>query len=282
MNSNSKIVFVLLLALCHVGCVARWNLEPPPSSSPLVPIESNHKQVELEIVFLRMQGDDLPDTEAIWREIDEQRIDTDVRRQLDRNGYRVGVVGDELPESLARFFSKSAQAADAEASESGRAPMVNRYQLYLRPGQPAEIVTSPNRDRLHVLMHDGQLRGTTFEHAQTVLSISSRIEPDGRVKLDVLPEIRYGQPQQEYVAGEGMFRLASRRKAHPLEGLRVSTTLGSGDILIFGSRDDRSGSLGHQFFTEQESGRNLPKLLLLRVARGLPEGPFDATAPAAR
>jgi len=61
-------------------------------------------------------------------------------------------------------------------------------------------------------------------------------------------------------------RLDSSRPKRVFEDLAVSATLSPGGILVMSCLSNRSGSLGHHLFTEN-NGRLEQKLLVLRLAQ---------------
>jgi hypothetical protein len=100
------------------------------------------------------------------------------------------------------------------------------------------------------------------------LSLKSFPQPDGRVRLDLLPELHHGEPKVGYARNnQGIIVLEPGRAKKIFEQLALSATLSPGEMLLISSLPARPGSLGHYFFTEQTSGALEQKLLLIRLAQ---------------
>ncbi len=147
-------------------------------------------------------------------------------------------------------------------------PRVVRRYLQLRYGKRSEIIASDVYDELPVLTCEaGGVCGHTYPKAQGLLALKAAPEADGQVRLDLVPEVHYGEPRQRYV-GEGaalVLQAGQARKA--FDDLTITAVLPPGHMLLIGSLDSRPGTLGHQFFTCKSNGRLEQKLLLIRLAQ---------------
>ena len=90
---------------------------------------------------------------------------------------------------------------------------------------------------------------------------------DGRVRLELVPELHHDQPRRRFVGDQGMMRLDTARPKRVFDELTISAVLSPGTMLILASLPERQGSLGHYFLTEGEDNRMKQKLLLLRLLR---------------
>jgi len=246
----------------------------PSSKSPLHPLQMAPQVTALEVFFVRCPSDDPRANTQVWNEVDEQTLPAEVRRGLTRNGFRVGLIGNQIPPVLDELMDLNDKPPpDPNSLESHsinleETPKVVRRYLQVRPGKRQEIVVSGIYDELPVLVAEGdQLTGRTYERAQAIYALKAYNERDGRVRVELTPELHYGDPAQRWVSTNGMFRVQTGRDRRVLENLAINATLVPGQILIVASLPNRSGSLGHHFFSEKTDGPMEQKLLLLRVAQ---------------
>jgi hypothetical protein len=260
-------LLALLAPVCLSGC--EFISYKPKGASPLVPLELTNDSAELEVIFIRVPAGDPDFNVALWRDVDEQALPAALRSELAANGFRAGVVGSESPPVLARKLSagedRTAPPATAAAKLESE-PAVRRTRLQIHRGRPGNIIASGIYDQLSLLVReDDQVRGKTYPQAQGDLVIEVDPQPDHRVALSLLPELKYGEARQQWVAEDGIFRLQSGKSKKTFDKLKLEATLGADQTLIVTSLPERSGSLGHYFFTESKSGHPEQKLLLIRL-----------------
>jgi hypothetical protein len=106
-------------------------------------------------------------------------------------------------------------------------------------------------------------------------------EGDGRVRLEVLPEIEHGDPQRRFEPGDGMMRVEFGPARERFDTLRLEAVLSPGQTLLLTCVADRPGTLGHHFFTENASDRVVQKLVLVRLAAANYDDLFSPDTPAA-
>jgi hypothetical protein len=276
----------LALVAVAAGCT------PVPKNASLLPASPAADHVALEIFFVHLASDDAPLAETLWSSVDEQAIDLDVRRRLASNGFVVGRVGGQLPAAVTDLLKVRGDAPAPSVDEAPvivptKAPLVHRklidvYQIET----PNRVVVTGDRERhpkLIVLYRDesdGAVRGQTFKNAQGSLLTKVLPQSDGRVRLDIVPEIEYGEARREIAPGEGggfTVRFAPPRKT--FDGLRLSAALVPGEMLIFGCRDNCPGSLGQQFFTERQQDVLRQTIVLIRLVQATSNDLFRNDAP---
>jgi len=278
MQSFSRRSAFFLVALPFVaGCS-----EPIlAGKSPLTRPHMSSDSVVLEIFFARFPFGDPEANTQLWGEVDEQYLPAGVRRVLTHNGFRTGLVGGQLSVTLARLLdSKNRPNSPGHESRSslwdlkGESRLLPR-RLQIRAGQRGEIVASGVYDRLPVLLcEEGQLFGQTYSKAQGILAVETFPQYDGRVRLELTPELHHGEMRQRWVGSQEVLRLEANRHRRVFKNLRISATLSPGSLLLVGSLPDRAGSLGHYFFTEGDDHRE-QKLLVIRLAQTQHDGLFS-------
>lgn len=267
-------VLLVLLLLPLTGCLYRW-IQPKPAASLLKHTQMSPDSVALEIVFVRFPVGDAETNGKLWEEVDEQHFPADVRQRLARNGFRAGVIGGQIPATLEKLLEMKEEAPapgepqNASIAEMAAQPRVAIRHLQTRGGKRNEVIASGIYERLPLLVSaGGELHGQTYSQAQGLFALTAYPQADGRVRLDLVPEVHHDQARQRFVGDQAMWRLETSRPKQVLDDLKVSAVLTPGTMLLLTTQPDRAGSLGHYFFTEGDKDQRLEqKLLVLRVCQ---------------
>jgi len=74
---------------------------------------------------------------------------------------------------------------------------VVRRHLQLQAGKRGDITASGVYPQLPILTcESGQVCGQTYNDAQGVFAVKSLPQPDGRVRLELVPELQHDQPRR--------------------------------------------------------------------------------------
>jgi hypothetical protein len=261
---------LLLIGLVLAGCSP---VRPPAAKSLLAPAAMSTESAVLEVFFIRCPMGDQNANTTLWEQVDEQAVSSETRLQLARNGFRVGLVGAQVPLGISRLLDLAVAPASGpenriQASQMQDEPQVIRRHMQVRPGTRQEIIASEVYDELPVLVSDGaQLAGQTYAQAQGMFALRTNNLRDGQVKIDLVPEIHHGLPRQRWVAGQGMYRLDAGRDKKAFDSMSISAPLARGQMLVMTCLPNRPGSLGYHFFSDKRAGRTDQKLLVMRLAQ---------------
>ena len=229
-----------LATLLVAGCSIWGDLEEQSSSFLLPPVQSSQDSVTIEIFSTWFPCDDNQLNLHLWKEIDEQQLPSPERQELNKNGFRVGVVGKNLPTSLARLLEVNHNTPVAEGSprvvKSEVALKIRRQLLHIPRNTRAEIVASDIHRHLPILLYeDGRVRGNSFNNAQCILALKPSLHRDGGIELEVVPELHHGSPRRTYNGTDGMFLVEISKPKQIFENLRFQSALSSGQMLILSS-----------------------------------------------
>ena len=267
-----RILLLPPLVLVLAGCTT-----PQPNKARLLsPTQMSPDSVALEIFLIRLPPGEPGVNARVWDEVDEQHFPAELRQRLAKNGFRVGIVGEQVPDVLAKLMELKDQPAPTgepqrvTAKEMEATPRVALRHLQTRAGQRNEIITSGVYEHLPVLLAEsGELRGQTYCQAQGMLALAVSPQADGRVQLDLVPELHHDQSRQHWVGDQAMWRLETGRPKRSFDDMKITAVLMPGSMLLLGTQPDRPGSLGHCFFAE-ECGRDNrweQKMVLVRVCQ---------------
>ena len=199
--------------------------------------------------------------EQLWSQVDEQTLSNQLRWQLSRNGFRLGLTGPGLPDPLVQLMELQDHAPppgndlEHHAKPVGEEEKVTRRHLQLRPGQRSEVVVSEVYDEWPVLTcRPGQVSGQSYRQARGSFGLKVAPQHDGRVRLELTPELSYGEVRGDWVGEQGVLRLDVGQPRRVFDDMTISTTLAPGQMLLMTCLADRPGSIGHYFFTASHSG----------------------------
>jgi hypothetical protein len=240
-----------------------------PRPSQLPQAKASPDAVMLDVAFVKQPAADLATYDAIWAAADEQVFSTDLRRELAANGLRAGVFGQNLPAELRELIDNPVadlveRGQDAESADDVGS---SRRHLQVRTGVWKKIYASPTHPQLAVLLHDGGgVHGHQLTGAQCLFGLKTYPKGDGRVKLELTPEIEHGEVKNKWVRSEAQLVQSVGRERLLLDQLRLETVLAPGQWLLLSTTRDHKG-LGENFFIETPKGTPQRTLLIVRLAQ---------------
>ena len=257
-----------ILWIAQVGCSRVATRADGLDGLPQLPLaRMADETVVVEVALVQVPQSSTWD-EKVWSEIDEQHLPLDARHRMTSNGFRAGIVGMQLPEGLRQQLdarqSSGARGVLAELSP-GEDHVAGARRIQLRDGNRSDIVTRSSQESLVVLMDDGEgVVGRTFKEAQPTFTLRAFRMADGRARLELTPEMRFGPTRQRWASGEGAFRMESGRDRRTFDELTIDTVLSAGQTLVVAAAGP-ARSLGGSFFASKVDGQR-EKALLIRLS----------------
>ena len=266
------LVYALLAA---AGCTL---VEPHSAGkSPLVPLSVSPESITLEIFSAPAPRDD-PQFAELWKLVDEQPLAAELRRRLAANGMRAGLVGPEVPGVLAAALKVTDRRVDAQQRQQMTLDpegAVTLRVVHARSGKRVELAIGGMREQLSLLESaEGQTRGKTYHKAECRMALRAFNEADGRVRLELTPELQYGEFKSHVRGNDGMMLWTQEREKRVFGELKLEPVLAAGQMLLVTCRPDQSSTAGHHFFTEAGGEREQTMLWVFRVARAAPDRAF--------
>lgn len=261
-----RLLPIVALLVVTGGCsalttavVKRGPAADVPEHDPGV-VKPPPRTIALEVTFVRCDDDEVDLREAIWRHVDEQVIDDARRRALNANGLRAGVVTGHLPTEFAALLAASAaEPADVAGVDPARA----RRLLSLLPGRGGELVTAHRLPSLVLFeQREGEVRGATFHDATPQFTLDARPAADGRIRLELVPEVRHGPVEKSWAGEDGMFRLETGQRRHRMDHLGIDVTVPAGGLLLVGCAGEAAATVGDGLLRDQGDGDRGPVRLL--------------------
>lgn len=269
------LLFVMLVAAPGCTLVGSAIVSRDPMPVETAPSASRAKPpprtIHLEVLFVRHGDDDPVVRDTLWEHVDEQAIDIERRRALNANGLRAGLVSGQVPAEVAERLAIAAGSA-SPGELAGIDPSRSRRRLQVLPGRRSEIVTATRLPSLVLLEQCGtEVRGGTYHDATPQLAVEAEPAADGRVRLTVVPEIKYGPVEKTWEGEDGMFRLEAGQRRHRMDHLGIDVTVPAGGMLIVGCAGEPSATVGDGLLRDSAAGEpRVARLVAIRaVARSV-------------
>ncbi|TWT88095.1 hypothetical protein Mal64_15670 [Pseudobythopirellula maris] len=265
---------VALVLSFAAGCQMIGADQPVTTKSLLKAAQPSPDAVTIEIYWATLPVDvDLSD-QGLWRFVQEDRLPTEQRARLMRNGLRAGVVGGAPPEEIVDLLDPGGAAregrADNESVAAAGATGVSRRVKQVRLGERVEIQASQPIDEVPLLIARGdELTGQTFRNAQAIYALEVARRDDGRYAVSLTPELHFGAPKMRFIKDEtGLnWRQAPLRERETFGDSQVEAPLVVGEMLIATSLVDAGSRLGEYFHRPEEGAEGGRKAILVRLVQ---------------
>ena len=282
----------LLLMAFASGCRMFNDEAVVQGQSPLRPATPSPDSVLMEVIWARYPLDDPELNDTVWAQIDETQVAPAARRELVRNGFRVGVVAGTPPDAIARALNMNAGdspgEADADASELQSLDLIHESRVHgsrrnLRRGERMEIRASEVVPSMPLLVSRGsEVGGGTYRDAQAIYALRIDPQSDQTVQVELTPELHYGPSRLRWSGGEeGMdvvLRQLPMRDREVFESMRMEVRLAPGEMLVLAGIPESGSRPGHYFHTAGSAAGREQKLVLIRLAQVPRSDTFDNPA----
>ncbi len=274
-----------VLASCEVFHSKKIVQEPIPAESKtlqraVLPPDS----VVIDVLVARIPYQERDLATDFWNDVDELEIDPEKRKQLNEQGFRVGLVGASPPVSLSKLLTLKGrelrasleEETDYSKPENTSEPITSSKPITLRAGMKSMIETRDDVwPSIPILENEnGSLVGKSYSDARTTLSVGIVQNPDGSVRFDLAPLLKYGAPRPITRYQHGQLVRTQEQPTKNFDQLKFSVALRPGQFLVLGAADADTNALGKYFFTD--SGVDFDqKILVLRLLVTQRDGQFD-------
>ncbi|MGL4942203.1 MAG: hypothetical protein ACRC46_03310 [Thermoguttaceae bacterium] len=279
-------VVVCLCLFATSSCHQLTQLRPNAATELLRTAATTRNVITLEVFHIRVPHRQSEATlTQLWREIDEQVIPPATRQAMMRQGFRAGVQGMSLSPTMARFLqlqqpkelAVSDNAPAGTSTVNATAPQTTQDESLVRmkvvnvfPPHESPVTIEPYADPLPECslfwQENGRTIGQTYRDALGRLVVTVQRAHDGGVKLEVTPELRYGNNRSIYQrTSENELVVKYEQPCRTFSEIKTSVTLLTGQWLIIGTTPAESGTnLGRCFFSRRR-GDDEQKIIAIRI-----------------
>lgn len=223
--------------------------------------------VTLQTALVRFDEAHQLDLQSTWAAADESTLDFELRKLLDANGIRVGVLRGELPKPLTEQIEQARQRQKTDISEQlGLSSDADVHSLtwVCKAGRRKELIVRRELTKplLVTTLQGASVVGKVYDKAVTVLGMTVYPQPDGKALIELTPEVQYGEPRNTIVSGEFGMRQELKRDSKVWKQFRIRTLLSNGEMLIISSTNPTK-ALGHAFFTTETNQQTEDQIAVL-------------------
>jgi hypothetical protein len=290
MVKHTKLFLWLMLGgICaHLSCNV-LNFPKPPATgstantSTIINQQSDTVTIETFIIRLASHQNEL--LQQLWREVDEQSLSPQLRRELLAQGFRVGLLGNLISPALAKFLHVSSEGStdspvgnfqEFSATDIIREATATRNVRTLLPEMRAVVKVFDDQSTLPALhlfrTRNGMLEGQTYTDALGLLLVGAAVNKDGSAQIQIIPELEYGTPTRQIRTIAAMVVQQEGKPRHSFEELTISQRLLPGQWIILGTTTVDSAGAGKAFFARTTSAME-QRLLAIRLVRVNPATP---------
>ncbi|MDO5552339.1 MAG: hypothetical protein Q4G68_01130 [Planctomycetia bacterium] len=289
MGRKTRIVCLLLLLGIIAACsplretyVAQTS--PTTWQKSSVPPDS----VRFDAILIQVPYADRELVSRLWSDVDEQELPWPMRVRLTESGFRVGLMGASVTESLSdllllkgRPLRTTLEETVAVGQDETRHMAISK-PITLKTGNKTYIDVHENEiiPSIPVIRSEnGQVTGKSYSDAQTLLAVSTKPLPDGSVQFEITPFLRFGFGEGRMVAKYERGHLVNtlEQPTKTFEELRASVPLRPGQFLVMGVSGPTAEGLGKYFFTKGSDDFE-QKVLVIRLLVTQHDEPFERFA----
>jgi hypothetical protein len=269
---------LLPLTVVVAGC-ATWQ-KKSEQRSPLPPPQVPLDAIVCELAYVQWEPRPVEKDQRFWHGVDEQFIPAEVRQRLAENGLRIGLISGTLPAELRDKLTATADpvaALTAEEMPRGVEMLSRREKRQCRLGISELVEVLPERPGPGVVLwrEESGVRGAEFDRPRGFFLLTPHSHDDGRLRLELVPGIDYGEARQRMIGNPGIWRIDVRRERKLFELLGVDVLVHPGQTLVLTATPESKG-IGSTFFANRFASATDQLFLLIRVGGALRDNLFVA------
>jgi hypothetical protein len=277
MNRNLlqiSLIFILvtlaaLLSGCQLWSTPEWTVDQAKTLELPAP-RMSADSVILEIAFVHVTPTANQVDAALWHDVNAVPLPWQTQKKLALNGIRCGLIAGQLPASLQQLIQADKNTLDLQDLNGnlGHDLQGRSQRLHSRAGRRGQIVLTKNiLPTVHLVTRDGDYSsGETFHQAQCVLEIRTYPQGDGRVRVQLTPEIQHGHLRSQFVGHDGSWLINNDRETRSFDSLAMEVLMTPGESLVLSCTADVKG-LGQHMFVDGKRDSDTQYLVLVRLAQ---------------
>lgn len=244
-----------------------------------------HDAVALEVGLVQLDESQVDQFEQFWRLLDHQKLEFALRRRLDENGFRAGVMPSQPPAHFLELVKPRPvelesldlvqQQLAAQEKLSPKSRMLVHQRIVNRRSEIYRVESSELHPLAQWEIHlQGQTTSGLGENVQPIWEVTTVPRGDGTAQVSLTPRINQGPVRTTIGVGEQEFAYDSGQAGQLLSALAVSVVLRPGETVVLAPTPDRT-DLGKLFFdslkpsevAHQTPSRLTHRILLVRLVQ---------------
>ncbi len=258
-----------LLGGCQAWSTPQWTADQAKSLE-LPPPRMSADSVILEIAFVHVTPEDNRLGADLWHDLDEIPLAWKTHQGLQRNGIRCGLIAGQIPDSLQQLIKADKNTLDVKDLNGNLKHDLRRrnQRIHSRAGRRGQIILGNQvQPTMHMVLRDEDYAsGETFHRAQCALEIRTYPQGDGRVRIQLVPEIQHGDMRSQYVGHDGSWLLNNNRETRTFDNLAMERLMTPGESLVLSCTPEVKG-LGQHMFADGQRDSDTQYLVLIRLVQ---------------
>lgn len=202
--------------------------------------------------------------DMLWSVVDEQGVDPEIRRALESNGLRLGLIAGSLPGHLDELFRLKTPEK------------IVPTEIDVPDGDQISVTLGGSRPQASLLLNrQGRVEGKDYADASGLIRVSAgREAAGGGVSLRLVPEVHHGAVRHGYAASEGapmeprQFVIKDGQDEELFPELAATLAVRPGQVAVLGCRAVPGRGLGQFLFVrDDETGHREQQVLLIWAER---------------
>jgi hypothetical protein len=286
-----EISVVILTLILIFGAACHLIKKPEPTGKNIDQLlqqgQVSSDSVGIEIFTIRTTPQQQELVRQLWLEVDEQMIAPALRRELQEQGIRTGVLGDLLTPALSQLIHVTGDAKtgnvntfsdfqEVSVAEIPHDPPVTRQYRNLLPDMRASLKAfeEPVPEFSRFWFENGQFCGQTYKDALGLICVSARNQNNGTVRFDIVPELEYGITEWRIRIHSAIMIPESGRPRLPFVSLTITQNLLPGQWILIGPTIPNCSGIGQVFFIRgnEEPEQKILAIRLIKMKKNTPSG----------
>lgn len=256
------LILACLALVCGSGCnILQSYGETDRGRNPLQPIVAPRDAIELEVYLIDRVAGDPQIGDSLWNDLHAVTVvDPSVRDRLNQHGFRFAMSSSHPPQAI-----QSLLALSTTSDPSRRAI---RQNFTVISGGEATVIANaiPSGSKVNIPLDSG-VRTLEIDQGNCLFQVRATRESDGWARLEVIPEVRYGEISMRPRATDHEFLMDYGQKSVKVYEDRLGLELNVGEFLVLGLKGDNPQALGRHFFRTDFEEREFERIVLIRLAR---------------
>lgn len=266
----------IALGVALSGGCARFKEQPVATenanSFSIARSSMNPGAVAVQLAVVQLDSDQSEMFERFWDHLDQLKLPLAVRKKGDQNGLRYAVMSPQIPSILPTLLKSREIDLDAlddlkkQMAQAGLLKSPPRIVLHQRiendTGEDYAITTSDIYPQKRWSIEDGNGPPLTGfgELVKGVYRFTGFPQPDGAVRLVMLPEIHHGVPRHRYDVSQRTFLMNQSQIETKVTPLEFKVDLRPGESLII-APNGTGQTLGDLLFGHQGLALGGPRVI---------------------
>lgn len=225
--------------------------------------------IVLEITHLEQPLSDLSLVDLLWKDVAEVgTLGMELRRNLEANGFRVGIIGSNPPRVLDSLMEVD---VGWRAQQEGHQVVPNNGRVAVFPGDPFTVLASDTYETCRIeIPRESVWEPVDYENVSCRFCVKAQKVQNGWVKLEFVPEIHHGANAVRWVASDDGRQMSNSQRIERLYGQRFELTLNKGEMAVLTATNPDSSRLGHAFFVGNGDDDHRQRLMIVRLVDIVP------------